>query len=196
MSHHRRASRSAVSGARGAVASVRARDLGFDHIDCGTDVDPATLVLPVGCPTSFPKPQPGWCTTPAPGPGEGRWEWTVRKFREAPGCLLEPYASAVVNSREKIQAMAEAVPGLRFLIDTGHVADWGEDPLDLLEFANEAGEPPLIVALDGITGANNLATSAGLAVTAASFVLRSRDSSRTSTPCTCTGRPRTFANHT
>jgi len=120
---------------RGAAASVRARDLGFDHIDPSTEDDPATLALPVGCPTSFPKPQPGWCSTPAPGPGEGRWEWTVRKFREAPGCLLEPYAAAVVNSRETVQAMAAEVPGLRFLIDTGHVADWGEDPLDLLEFA-------------------------------------------------------------
>ncbi|MFM8304574.1 MAG: sugar phosphate isomerase/epimerase family protein [Actinomycetota bacterium] len=121
---------------RGAAASVRARDLGFDHIDCGTDVDPATLALPLGCPTAFPKPQPGWCTTPAPGPGEGRWEWTVRKFRDAPGCLLEPYAAAVVNSLETVRAMAAEVPGLRFLIDTGHVADWGEDPVALLEFAD------------------------------------------------------------
>jgi len=121
---------------RGAAASVRARDVGFDHIDVAIDVDPATLALPVGCPTAFPKPQPGWCTTPAPGPGDGRWEWTVRKFREAPGCLLEPYATAVVNSRETVQAMADEVPGLRFLIDTGHVADWGEDPVALLEFAD------------------------------------------------------------
>ena len=52
---------------RGAAASVRARDLGFDHIDPSTEDDPATLALPVGCPTSFPKPQPGWCSTPAPG---------------------------------------------------------------------------------------------------------------------------------
>ena len=39
---------------------------GFEHIDVLADVDPATLVLPVGCPTAFPKPQPGWCSTPAP----------------------------------------------------------------------------------------------------------------------------------
>ena len=32
---------------------------GFAHIDVMVDVDPATLALPVGCPTAFPKPQPG-----------------------------------------------------------------------------------------------------------------------------------------
>ena len=30
--------------------------------------------------------------------------------------------------------MAE-VPGLRLLVDTGHVADWGGDPLELLPYA-------------------------------------------------------------
>jgi sugar phosphate isomerase/epimerase len=28
------------------------------------------------------------------------------------------------------------VPGLRLLVDTGHVADWGGDPLELLEYAD------------------------------------------------------------
>jgi sugar phosphate isomerase/epimerase len=28
------------------------------------------------------------------------------------------------------------VPGVRLLVDTGHVADWGEDPCALLEFAD------------------------------------------------------------
>jgi len=121
---------------RGAPASVRARELGFEHIDVSVDVDPATLALPVGCPVAFPRPQPGWCTTPAPPRGEGKWEWTVRKFRAAPGCLLEPWKTGCVNSIEKIRAIRDEVPGLRFLIDTGHVADWGEDPLDALEFAS------------------------------------------------------------
>src|SRR5262245_65953302 len=64
------------------------------------------------------------------------WEWTVRKFRDAPGCLLEPWAGATVNSLESIQAISEEVPGLRFLIDTGHVADWGGDPLEVLAYAD------------------------------------------------------------
>jgi sugar phosphate isomerase/epimerase len=121
---------------RGAAASVRARDLGFDHIDPAVDDDPATLAVPVGCPTAYPRPLPGWCTTPAPAQGEGRWDWTVRRFREAPGCLCEPWAGATVNSRESIEALIEAVPGQRFLIDTGHVADWGGDPIELLAYAD------------------------------------------------------------
>ena len=30
----------------------------------------------------------------------------------------------------------DEVPGLRLLVDTGHVADWGGDPLEMLEFAD------------------------------------------------------------
>src|SRR6476659_4069978 len=100
------------------------------------DVDPATLVLPVGCPTACPKPQPGWCATPAPVAADGMWERCVRWFRAAPGALLEPWAGAVVHSRETAEAMMAEVPGLRLLWDTGHVADWGGDPLELLPFAD------------------------------------------------------------
>lgn len=113
-----------------------ARDLGFEHIDVVVDVDPATLVLPIGCPTSYPKPRPGWCSTPAPADGPGMWERTVRWWRRAPGALMEPWAGAVVNSIETVRAMQEEVPGLRLLVDTGHVADWGGDPLELLELAD------------------------------------------------------------
>jgi sugar phosphate isomerase/epimerase len=108
---------------------------GFEHIDVLVDVDPAMLPLPVGCPTAFPKPRPGWCSTPAPRAGTGMWEWTVEVFRAAPGALLEPWAGAVVNSNETCRAIMDAVPGLRLLVDTGHVADWGGDPLELLPHA-------------------------------------------------------------
>jgi sugar phosphate isomerase/epimerase len=121
---------------RARPASELARDLGFEHIDVLVDVDPATLVLPVGCPTAFPKPKPGWCSTPAPTAGDGMWDWTVRRFRDAPGCLLEPWAGATVNSIESVREIVAAVPGLRLLVDTGHVADWGGDPLELLEYAD------------------------------------------------------------
>jgi len=117
------------------TASQRAAALGFQHIDVAVDVDPATLAIPVGCPTAYPRPQRGWCSTPAPPAREGMWEWTVQRFREAPGCLLEPWAGAVVNSLESARAMMAEVPGLRLLVDTGHVADWGGDPLELLEYA-------------------------------------------------------------
>ncbi|MBK5289475.1 MAG: sugar phosphate isomerase/epimerase [Acidimicrobiia bacterium] len=116
--------------------SVSARADGFDHIDVLTDVDAATLALPVGCPTAFPKPVPGWCATPAPVAIDGMWEKCVRWFRAAPGALLEPWAGSVVHSADTARAMMAEVPGLRLLVDTGHVADWGGDPLEMLEFAD------------------------------------------------------------
>jgi sugar phosphate isomerase/epimerase len=114
----------------------RAAALGFEHIDVLVDVDPASLVLPIGCPTAYPKPQPGWCSTPAPIGGRDMWDAAVRWWRRSPGALLEPHARAVVHSIETVRAMQEEVPGLRLLVDTGHVADWGEDPLELLEHAD------------------------------------------------------------
>ena len=116
-------------------ADLAASD-GFEHIDVLVDVDPAALALPVGCPTAFPQPRPGWCSTPAPRDGPGMWERTVAWFRNAPGALLEPWAGAVVNSAETCRAMIGDVPGLRLLVDTGHVADWGGDPLELLPHAD------------------------------------------------------------
>jgi sugar phosphate isomerase/epimerase len=109
---------------------------GFEHIDVLVDVDPATLPLPVGCPTAFPKPRPGWCSTPAPRDEPGAWERTAGWFRAAPGALLEPWAGAVVHSADACRAMMAEVPGLRLLVDTGHVADWGGDPLELLPYAD------------------------------------------------------------
>ena len=116
--------------------SERARDLGFAHIDVSDGVDPATLVLPIGCPTAFPKPRAGWCTAPAPRDEPGMWERTVRWFTRSPGALLEPWNGSVVSSLESAKAMMDEVPGLRLLIDTGHVADWGGDPVELLEYAD------------------------------------------------------------
>jgi sugar phosphate isomerase/epimerase len=110
---------------------------GFAHIDCVVTVDAAELVLPVGCPTAFPKPQPGWCSTPAPARdfAPDAWDRAVRWWRAAPGALLEPWAGAVVHSLATWQAFLDEVPGTRLLIDTGHVADWGGDPLEMLEWA-------------------------------------------------------------
>jgi hypothetical protein len=63
---------------------------GFEHIDPMIGIE--GLALPVGCPTAFPKPQPGWCATPAPVATEGMWERAVRWWKAAPGALLEPWA--------------------------------------------------------------------------------------------------------
>jgi sugar phosphate isomerase/epimerase len=118
--------------ARASAASVD----GYEHIDPLVGSDATSLALPIGCPTAFPKPQPGWCATPAPTAGDGMWERAVRWWTAAPGALLEPWAGAVVNSADAVRAFREEVPGLRLLVDTGHVADWGGDPCELLEFAD------------------------------------------------------------
>jgi sugar phosphate isomerase/epimerase len=118
-----------------ARAEAAAAD-GFAHIDPLIGTDPASLALPIGCPTAFPKPVPGWCTTPAPVATDGMWERAVRWWTAAPDALMEPWAGAVVNSIESFRAFREEVPGVRLLVDTGHVADWGGDPCELLEYAD------------------------------------------------------------
>ena len=110
---------------------------GYAHFDPLLGVDEAALVLPVGCPTAFPKPVDTWCATPAPAATlEGAWDRAVRWWRAAPHALLEPWAGACVNSIETVHAFREAVPGVRLLVDTGHVADWGGDPCELLALAD------------------------------------------------------------
>jgi sugar phosphate isomerase/epimerase len=64
------------------------------------------------------------------------WDRAVRWWRAAPHALLEPWAGAVVNSVERVREFQRAVPELRLLVDTGHVADWGGDPCELLEWAD------------------------------------------------------------
>lgn len=112
--------------------SERARDDGFAHIDVLLGTDASTLALPVGCPTAFPKPVDTWCATPAPPD----WDRAVRWWRAAPHALCEPHARSAVNSTEAVRAFLEAVPGVRLLVDTGHVANWGGDPCELLELAD------------------------------------------------------------
>jgi sugar phosphate isomerase/epimerase len=127
-----------VYAARGDVierARAAAAD-GFSHIDPLLGADPATLALPIGCPTAFPKPVDTWCATPAPVSRDGMWDRAVRWWRAASHALLEPWAGAVVCSRETIDAFRAEVPGVRLLVDTGHVADWGEDPCELLDLAD------------------------------------------------------------
>jgi sugar phosphate isomerase/epimerase len=128
-----------VYAARGDVvvrAEAAARD-GYAHIDPLLGTDPATLALPIGCPTAFPKPADTWCSTPAPNADlAGSWDRAVRWWRAAPRALLEPHANAVVNSCETVRAFRAEVPGVRLLVDTGHVASWGGDPCELLDLAD------------------------------------------------------------
>jgi sugar phosphate isomerase/epimerase len=114
-------------------AARRAARLGFAHMDVPAGWA-GELALPVGDRMSHPKPRPG-CSCPAFAEGPGAWEATVAAFRQAPGARLEPWGGSVVNTVEKVKAMLAEVPGLRLLVDTGHVAGWGEDPVELLEHA-------------------------------------------------------------
>jgi sugar phosphate isomerase/epimerase len=127
-----------VYARRGDVANraLAAQADGYEHIDPLLGTDPASLALPIGCPTAYPKPQPGWCATPAPSAGAGMWERAVRWWKAAPNALLEPWAGGVVNSAEAVREFRAEVPELRLLVDTGHVADWGGDPCDLLDLAD------------------------------------------------------------
>jgi len=110
---------------------------GFAHIDPLIGTDPSLLALPIGCPTAFPKPIDTWCATPAPSAQlDGAWERTVRWWRAAPHALLEPWAGAIVNSLESVRAFRAEVGDIRLLVDTGHVADWGGDPCELLDLAD------------------------------------------------------------
>ena len=127
-----------VYARRGEVAerALAAQTDGYEHIDPLLGIDPASLALPIGCPTAFPKPRPGWCSTPAPRAGQGMWERAVRWWTATPNALLEPWAGAVVNSADAVRAFRAEVPELRLLVDTGHVADWGGDPCELLALAD------------------------------------------------------------
>ena len=116
------------------AAAERAADLGFDHIDVPLAWE-GPLALPVGDRIAFPSPRPGG-STPAPPEGEGMWERAVAAYRRAPGCRVEPWPGSIVSSVEAVRALLDEVPGLRLLVDTGHVACWGEDPCELLAWAD------------------------------------------------------------
>src|SRR5437773_11080221 len=115
-------------------AARLASELGFEHIDVDAGWD-GELALPVGDRMAHPSPRPG-CSVPAPPAAQGMWDRAVAAYRRTPGMRLEPWPGSIVDSVEKVKAMLEAVPGLRLLVDTGHVANWGEDPVELLPWAD------------------------------------------------------------
>ncbi len=116
------------------AAARRAAALGFAHIDVGWDWT-GELALPIGDRVAHPSPRPN-CSCPAPPEGEGMWDRAVRAYRRTPGVRVEPWPGSIIDSIEKIKALRAEVPGLRLLVDTGHVACWGEDPVELMEWAD------------------------------------------------------------
>ncbi len=53
-----------------------------------------------------------------------------------PGVRVEPSLASVLNSNAAVLSMCAAVPGLRLTLDTGWVANWGGDPVELLDLAD------------------------------------------------------------
>src|SRR3954447_18233889 len=99
---------------------------GYAHIDPMVGTDPATLALPVGCPTAFPKPVAEWCSTPAPTAQlDGAWERALRWWKAAPPAPVGPGAGATINSRGESDAFRQGVPSFGLLVATGHGCDWG-----------------------------------------------------------------------
>jgi len=117
-------------------AALAAADLGFDHIDVPAQVGAdAVLALPVGDRITGWQPQ-GGCTCMAPISRTTSWDDAVALLRSQPGIRVEPGPGTVCGSVAAARAMVEAVPGLRLTVDTGHVATWGEDPVELLDLAD------------------------------------------------------------
>jgi sugar phosphate isomerase/epimerase len=140
-----------------AEAATRARELGFDHIDTSVGaLGAGDLALPVGDVCSPSKPRPG-CTMLAPSlRDEGSFDFAVRLLRANPGVRVEIGPRSVAGSVASARALVAAVPGLRLVVDTGHVAAWGEDPVELLDLAGHvqlrqaaAGRPQLHVDDEG-----------------------------------------------
>lgn len=115
-------------------AAARAAALGFEHIDAPADWE-GELALPVGDRMAYPTPRPH-CSVPAPPDEPGMWERAVRAYRRTPGVRVEPWPGSIAGSVDRVKALLEEVPGLRLLVDTGHVATWGEDPVELLTWAD------------------------------------------------------------
>ncbi len=125
-------------------ACARAADLGFDHLDAGVGgLDAlsaaalAALPIPIGDRINgFELRDDCTCMAPTERRGEDRFDETVERFRRHPGARLEPGPRTAADSIERVEAMVAAVPGLRLTLDTGHVATWGEDPVELLRLAD------------------------------------------------------------
>jgi sugar phosphate isomerase/epimerase len=116
-----------------AEAAVRAAGLGFAHIDLVTEPH-EPLALPVVDRFVTGSPRPGWSSGALPA-AEGNWERAVRAFRRAPGARIEPWAGSIIDSIDKIRTFLSEAPETKLLLDTGHVANWGEDPADLIPYA-------------------------------------------------------------
>jgi sugar phosphate isomerase/epimerase len=124
--------------------AARAAELGFDHLDPSVhlldgldDAALDALAVPIADRMGGFELVDG-CTFVAPFErrGEDRFDETVELMRAHPTVRLEPGPRTSAGSVERIEALAVAVPGMKFTIDTGHVATLGEDPVRVLRHAD------------------------------------------------------------
>ena len=124
--------------------ATRSAELGFEHIDAHIDAIGAldddaldALAVPIADHISGFEIVDG-CTSLAPFErrGQDRFDETVALFRAHPTARLEPGPRTSAGSIAQVEALVEAVPGLRLTVDTGHVATWGEDPVEVLRHAD------------------------------------------------------------
>jgi sugar phosphate isomerase/epimerase len=121
-------------GVSRAERSRQARAEGFDHLDLVAQLsDGETLELPVGAQLGT-GPDSGWAW-PAPLRSADRAA-AVTALRAAPTPRIEPWAGSLFGSDAELDALVEAVPSVRFVIDVGHVAQWGGDPTRFLARAD------------------------------------------------------------
>ncbi len=116
-------------------AALRARELGFDHLDIGLDRlgggGEVPMAVPVGDRISV-TPRPGCTCTPPRG---CTWEEAVEQLSGQPQLRVEPGPQSLLDSANSVRAMCEQVPGLTITLDTGWAVSCGYDPLDVADLA-------------------------------------------------------------
>ena len=100
-----------AAGRRRRTRARRGAADGFAHIDPLLGTDPASLALPIGCPTAFPKPHRRVVHDARAERASSTGCGSARCAGGAPrrGALLEPWAGAVVNSPETVRAFRAEV---------------------------------------------------------------------------------------
>jgi hypothetical protein len=124
-----------------AEAAGVAEAAGFAHIDSSPQAVEAlgpAGVAALGIPVvDLIGTDPATCSTVmAPALRDERsFDWAVSWLGAHPGVRAETVPGSVAGSVERARALCAAVPALRLTVDTGHVATWGEDPVELLDLA-------------------------------------------------------------
>jgi Xylose isomerase-like TIM barrel len=138
----------------------RAKEAGFSHLDLHSywdDGDESRLALPIGNRivntgdpdrelsavisemgdelSQWPRARDGWGYVPPPDI-PGAWEHTVAELKRAPRSLVEPWAGSVCSTTVVTKQLLNEIPGLRLIVDVGHLIYMDEDPFELLPYAD------------------------------------------------------------